>query len=169
MLRLYILRHAKSSWAEAGAKDFDRGLSERGAADLPNIATMMKQRGYLPLHIVCSPALRTRLTVHGIILAYQSPPVIDYVDRLYSGGPEAYINTLLRIEKAEPVMFVGHNPSVGELAAYLVGGGDPQALAQLEAKFPTGALAVVDFDIEMWRELAPRSGELVDFVIPREL
>jgi phosphohistidine phosphatase len=169
MLRLYILRHAKSSWAEAGAKDFDRGLSERGTADLPKIAAMMRQRGYLPPRILCSPALRTRLTVHGIVNAYQTPPVIDYVDRLYTGGAEAYINSLIRMETADPVMVVGHNPSVGELADNLVAHGDPEVLARLEEKFPTGALAVIDFDIASWQELAPNGGRLVEFVVPREL
>ena len=169
MLRLYILRHAKSSWAEAGAKDFDRGLSERGTADLPKIAAMMKQRGYLPPRILCSPALRARLTVHGIVNAYQNPPTIDYVSRLYSGGAEAYINSLIRMETAEPVMVVGHNPSVGELAGTLVASGDPSALAHLEEKFPTGALAVIDFDISNWQEMAPNAGRLIDFVLPREL
>ena len=39
----------------------------------------------------------------------------------------------------------------------------------LEEKFPTAALAVLDFDIERWRDIQPGEGELVDFVRPRDL
>ena len=39
----------------------------------------------------------------------------------------------------------------------------------LEEKFPTAALAVLDFDIARWRDLAPGEGKLVDFVRPRDL
>lgn len=169
MLRLYILRHAKSSWAQAGVKDFDRGLNSRGASDLPKIAAMMKERGYLPPQVYCSPALRTRLTMHGIILAYSDPPRIDYVDRLYSGAADAYVNCLMMHERPEPVMFVGHNPSVAEFAHMMIRSGDDAPMRALSEKFPTGAMAVIDFEMGAWSELGPNGGYLVDFVRPADL
>jgi phosphohistidine phosphatase len=39
----------------------------------------------------------------------------------------------------------------------------------LTAKFPTCALAVLDFEIEAWKAVAPGTGDLVDFVRPRDL
>ena len=39
----------------------------------------------------------------------------------------------------------------------------------LEEKFPTAALAVLDFDIAKWRDLRPGEGKLADFVRPKDL
>ena len=39
----------------------------------------------------------------------------------------------------------------------------------IEEKFPTSALAVLDFDVTRWRDIAPGEGALKDFVRPRDL
>ena len=39
MLRLFLLRHAKSSWSDPSLHDFDRPLNKRGLSDAPKIAT----------------------------------------------------------------------------------------------------------------------------------
>ena len=39
----------------------------------------------------------------------------------------------------------------------------------LDEKFPTAALAVLDFDADRWREIKPGEGKLVDFVRPKHL
>ena len=43
------------------------------------------------------------------------------------------------------------------------------ARARLTEKFPTGALAVIDFPVDDWRKLHPRSGRLDRLVVPRTL
>ena len=42
-------------------------------------------------------------------------------------------------------------------------------LQRLTQKFPTAALAVFDFEITSWRNLKPGSGQLVDYVRPKDL
>ena len=37
------------------------------------------------------------------------------------------------------------------------------------SKYPTAALAVIDFANDHWAEIAPAEGILVDFVIPADL
>ena len=39
----------------------------------------------------------------------------------------------------------------------------------MTAKYPTGALAVIDFDIEAWATIAPGDGRLETFLRPRDL
>ena len=39
----------------------------------------------------------------------------------------------------------------------------------LEEKFPTSALAILDFDVGRWRDVAQGAGKLVDFVRPKDL
>ncbi|MEM7463986.1 MAG: histidine phosphatase family protein [Pseudomonadota bacterium] len=168
-MRLYILRHAKSSWAETGAKDFDRGLNERGSSDLRKIAAELREREYLPPQVYCSPALRTRLTMHGIILAYDDAPNIDYVDKLYSGDTLSYVDCIRRHPERQDLMIVGHNPMCAEIALQLIGDGEPKHLQAVSNKYPTGALAVIDFDIDDWNAIATKSGYITDFMLPREL
>lgn len=165
-MRLYILRHAKSVVATPGMKDFDRGLGERGADQLRQLVPVMRERNYLPNQVYSSPALRTRLTMHGVILAYQNPPKIDYVDKLYSGDTLSYVDCVRRHGLAEDMMIIGHNPMCAELATQLIADGKADALQVISRKFPTGALAVVDFDISEWNEIGMKSGYLADFFLP---
>ena len=169
LLRLYILRHAKSSWATPGLKDFDRGLDERGTEDMPRIAEAMSRKNYLPPVVICSPALRTRMTLHGIMAAYENPPRVDYEETLYSDTPEAYWNAVRAVEEPVDVMIIGHNPMCEIMASEAAPRGDAQALALLRTKYPTGALAVIEFGEDNWSDVRPGRGRLLDFMIPREL
>ena len=70
-------------------------------------------------------------------------------------------------------MVVGHNPGLEDLATKLAR--EPVRRKErarrdvLEEKFPTAALAVLDFDIQKWRDIVPGEGKLVDFVRPKDL
>ena len=169
MLRLYLLRHAKSSWAEPGQADFDRSLSPRGADDVPKIAAAIRRKGYLPGHIYCSPTLRTRVTLHGIMSAFDNPPNVDYDENLYSGGVTAYFDCVHRHPAKDALMIIGHNPMCEDFSAALAKTGEPEAIARMSIKFPTGALAVFDLDASDWSKIERGCGHLVDFIVPREL
>lgn len=169
MVRLYILRHAKSSWATPGMRDYDRGLNERGADDLAAIAHAMRSRDLLAPHVLCSPAVRTRMTLHGVMSAYGVPPVVDYEEALYSGNVEDYWSLLRAQAGGEPRMIIGHNPMCAMLAEEAAQSGEPAMLAAMRGKFPTGCLAAIEFTATQWRQIAPAQGRLVEFVVPREL
>jgi phosphohistidine phosphatase len=70
---------------------------------------------------------------------------------------------------ARVLMLVGHNPGMQELAMRLVGYGDRYAFARLGQKYPTAAVAVLDFDSESWGEVTERSARLDRFVVPKDL
>jgi phosphohistidine phosphatase len=168
VLRLYILRHAKSSWAEPGKRDFDRGLNARGTGDLAAIARMLLDCGLAPAHVFCSPAVRTRLTLQGIV-AHGVPSVsTQFVDELYSGDIGNYVDCLKGHARAETVLFVGHNPMSHGFALEMTGDGEPEALRSLASKYPTGALAAIDFDISEWSQARRHGGRLAAFRYPKE-
>jgi phosphohistidine phosphatase len=104
--------------------------------------------------------------MHGIILGYENPPRIDYVDKLYSGDTLSYVDCIRRHALAEDIMIIGHNPMCAELAVQLIADGKPEASQVIFQKFPTGALAVVDFKISAWNEISVQSGYLADLVLP---
>ena len=66
-------------------------------------------------------------------------------------------------------MLVGHNPGMHELALALTGSGDAAAKKALEDNLPTSGLAIFDFAIDDWNEVAFRRGTLVRFISPKLL
>ncbi len=62
MKQLIIMRHGKSSWAEAGLSDFDRPLKSRGISDAGNVARELVKRKIFPDMIISSPAKRAKST-----------------------------------------------------------------------------------------------------------
>jgi phosphohistidine phosphatase len=66
----------------------------------------------------------------------------------------------------EQVLLVGHQPAIGAFAARLLRDAPEDADF---AKFPTGATAVIDFDVHAWQQVGWEGGRLADFVVPRTL
>jgi phosphohistidine phosphatase len=64
--RLYLLRHAKSSWKEAGLADHDRPLARRGRRAAKAIGRHLREQRVEPELVLCSTARRTRETLEGI-------------------------------------------------------------------------------------------------------
>ena len=58
MKTLYLIRHAKSDWANITLADIDRPLNTRGYTDAHKMSAMMKQKNIQPDAIVTSPAVR---------------------------------------------------------------------------------------------------------------
>ncbi len=168
-MRLYVLRHAKSSWANPGQADFDRPLNERGAKDLYKISAAMRDRKYQPAHIFCSAAARTRQTLAGILAGFTQQPEITYHEGMYHGGIGEYLGLIASRTDNEPVMIIGHNPTCEGLVMHMTAHGNAVALDALAMKFPTGALAVIDFEAESWEEATGQKGYLADFMVPRSL
>jgi phosphohistidine phosphatase len=66
-------------------------------------------------------------------------------------------------------MLVGHNPGLQDLVLNLAPAREAALVARVEAKFPTAAFATIDLAVDRWAEVAPGTGTLVDFVVPRDL
>lgn len=70
MKELLIVRHAKSSWANAFTSDFERPLNDRGHRDAPRMAEKMKARGLGIQAFLSSTANRALTTVVYFAEAY---------------------------------------------------------------------------------------------------
>lgn len=169
MLKLYLLRHAKSSWADTTG-DFERPLAERGRRAAPAMADMMRERGYVPELILVSPAKRTRETVEMVQPRLGPDIPIELDRRLYLASAGVILERLRQVrDDVASVMIVGHNPGLERLARELAATGDQANLARLRRKYPTAALAVIEFAVSQWRRLKPGNGRLTAFVTPRDL
>jgi phosphohistidine phosphatase len=174
MKRLYILRHAKAAPAGPGEDDHARALTLRGIADAEAMAHYLRKTGALPDRVMVSTAARTLQTADLVLRELEAPPRPDCRDTLYL-APAGRILDLIQAAppRAEAVMVIGHNPGLEELAAFLarepVRRKERERRGVLEEKFPTCALAVLDFELDRWRDIQPGEGKLADFVRPRDL
>ncbi len=164
-LRLILIRHAKSSWSDPFADDHARVLNKRGQASAKAIGTWMAQNGYRPDVILCSDAARTRETA-GLILPELSPePALRLSQMLYHAAPDTILDQLHRQEE-QTVGVIGHNPGIGMLANALAAAAPDH---HRFSDYPTCATTIMDFDADHWAVVAPRSGRVVDFIVPRDL
>lgn len=169
MLRLYIMRHAKSSWAIPGARDFDRELNDRGLQDLAKLSQVIKKEGYFPDKILCSSATRTHQTLDAVMDAFENKPEIVFTERLYSSGLSEYIDLINDNSDIKSLMIIGHNPMCGSLATSLSGTGKADELEKIAYKYPTAALSIIDFDTKNWPDVAKGSGILQKSIFPSEI
>jgi phosphohistidine phosphatase len=98
-------------------------------------------------------------------------PQVELLDELYGAEPAQLLQIIRMAEATDParLMLIGHNPGMHELALMLAGSGDASAKKALEDNLPTAGLAILDFAIDDWSEVAFRRGKLVRFTSPKLL
>ena len=170
MRRLMLLRHAKSDWSTPGQRDQDRPLNARGREAAPKMGAYMVRHALNPDLIIASPAKRVTETLDLVLAAFDRRPKLRSEAAVYEAGPNALLDVVKQTPPAvHSLLLVGHNPGLGELAALLIASGEVEARQRLIEKFPTAALAVIDFALDDWGKLHPRAGRLDRFVVPRAL
>jgi phosphohistidine phosphatase len=163
--RLYLLRHAKSSWDDPRLDDHDRPLAPRGRRASAVIAEHLRQERIAPALVLCSSARRTRETLERLMPLDRAEVRIE--GELYGASPKDLLQRLREVpDEVDSVMLIGHQPAIQELALQLAAEGSE--LERLKAKFPTAALATLDFPGE-WSGLGRGSAELVAYVKPKQL
>lgn len=172
MKRLFLLRHGKAQPADGSTEDFDRTLLLSGMQDVAAIARYLRRNEHKLDLILSSSAARTAQTAELVLQELESD--IEYRDNLYL----AELPKLLAAVRGAPaaaghLMLVGHNPGLENLATLLarepVRRKERARHEALEEKFPTSALAILDFDVGRWRDVEKSAGKLVDFVRPKDL
>ena len=171
MKTVLLMRHAKSAWDDPSLSDFDRPLAARGRQAAPDMAAYIRHVGLTPDRVICSAALRAleTWTLMAPLFDDDIPLTID--DALFHAGPPGLLDALQAAPgDAGNVLLIAHSPGMESLAASLSGpDSDREASARLRAKFPTAALAVIEFDLGDWRDLGKNGGRLTRFVTPKEL
>jgi phosphohistidine phosphatase len=169
MRRLFLVRHAKAE-PHVGRGDYERRLTDRGRADARRVAKALAARRTLPDFLIHSGAARAKETAEIFAAAWRHKVELQEDVGLY----DASLATLLDHTRAladarEHVGLVGHNPGLGELAAALVGSGAEPERRRLAVKYPTGAVAVLDFSIRRWADVERSSAMLALYLTPAEL
>jgi phosphohistidine phosphatase len=170
MKTLYLLRHAKSSWKEDVPEDFDRPLNKRGRAAATAVGRYLAEQRVAPSQVLCSSAKRTRETLERMQEGMGAALPARFEKGIYLAEAPTLLRRLKRLnDSLASAMLIGHNPGLERLALMLAADSDEILRRQLAAKFPTGALAVLDADIGRWADLAPGCAALTAFVRARDL
>lgn len=170
MRSLTLLRHAKSSWDDDSLDDFHRPLNDRGRRSAAAMGRHLKARGAKFGLILASPAQRVVETLDGLAEGGWKAKSVKFDPAIY----HASTNDLLELVRSTPndiqrLMLVGHNPVLGLLALQLTEEDVGGLRASVSQKYPTGALAEIELDVERWDEVGPQCGRLTDFTVPRSL
>ena len=103
-----------------------------------------------------------------MLTALQAPVQLDFRAELYLADPKTIIDVVRGApDEISTLLVIGHNPGM-QLAALKLSSGDPAGRRdEIEDKFPTAALAVIEFDVKTWA--SAKAGDLVAFDSPKAL
>jgi phosphohistidine phosphatase len=174
MRRLQLLRHAKTEADAPSGRDQDRRLDNRGRNDSAEIGGWIALHPPFPGLVLVSHAIRAQQTWE---IAWEAmkervpEPVVELIPELYGADVAQLLAVIRDASSTDPqrLMIVGHNPGLHELAISLAGSGDAAGRRALADNLPTSGLAILDFDIDDWADVALRRGRLVQFVSPKLL
>lgn len=134
------------------------------------MGNFMRRKKLVPDLVLCSSAVRARQTWEAVSEKLASQGEVRQLRSLYLATPSRFLQTLRRApSEAKTVLMIGHNPGMENFALRLCGSGPEADLDQMDAKFPTAALAEISFDVEDWTEVREGDGVLVRFVRPKDL
>jgi phosphohistidine phosphatase len=161
MKTLLLIRHAKSSWEQAGQSDIDRPLNDRGKKDAPEMAKRLKEKGIRIDRFISSPAKRARATAKYFAKEYDvKKDDIRLVEELYMASPAAFAEAIAMLDNDhDTVALFAHNPGISEFAATLT-----------EVKvddMPTCAVFAVQVDTGSWSDFNQAEKKFLFFDYPK--
>lgn len=162
MKRLYLIRHAKSSWKDKSLDDFDRPLNKRGKRDAPVMGKQLKQQQVMPDVIISSPARRALKTAKIIAREIDFPEKQIITDHsVYMADEQQLLTVIQNIDDSfQTAMLFGHNPGFTLFANTL-------SDYQID-NIPTCGVFCVDFEVASWKEVAAQRGAFQFFDYPRK-
>ena len=161
MKTLLLIRHAKSSWDDAGLSDFDRPLSDRGKKDAPRMAERLHERNIKIDAFVSSPAKRAKKTAEQFAKQYKKDDEdIIFRTELYMAGDDAFNAVVEKLEdKYDCVAIFSHNPGITDFANILTD-------ARID-NIPTSGIFAVSIDTKKWNKFREAKKKFLFFDYPK--
>lgn len=162
MKDLLLIRHAKSSWSNAGLKDYDRPLNERGLLAATEMGKRLVSFKINPDCILSSPAKRAISTAELIAREYQNNIKIIEEPKLYHASTSLLLQVVNQVSNDyNRVFLVGHNPGLTDFAEYLSN--------QHFGNLPTAAVVGIRFEFDDWSLISGSTGEIILYDFPKNL
>ncbi len=161
MLTLYLLRHAKSSWADESMRDFERPLANRGREACASIGEFIKEKGIDFDLILVSTAVRTRETIELVKERANFNGEVRFDERIYEATMSQLLEVISQVDDdRESVLLVGHNPGIEDLLALLTGE---------HVHVTTATFAKINIKAPTWSANLANNGTLDWIVHPKDL
>lgn len=160
MKKLYLVRHAKSSWKTEGLSDMDRPLKGSGVRDAYSTAEWLQDQGDIPNLIVSSPATRALHTAlifgKNLGIAYND---IVIKEEIYHANTKTIFNIIRGLhDQYESVMLFGHNPTLTDFVN--------KCINHRIDNVPTTGVACLNFAVDSWSAI-DKKAELLFFDYPK--
>lgn len=159
MKTLLLMRHAKSDWEANYERDHERPLNDRGVRSARAMGGVISRDDLTPDLVVTSTAVRARTTAELAAEAGGWSCEVRLDQRLYSSGADGVVQVAGESPPVDTLMLVGHQPTWSILVSVLSGG---------RVDMKTATVAVIDFEIEAWAELASTQGSLQRVIHARD-
>lgn len=157
--KLFLLRHAKSSWNNLELDDHERELSERGVYSCQVMSTYIsKKLKFKDISIFSSNSKRTQETCKKI---FKNSIKINYKRELYTFNFDDLIEWIKKFKTNKNLMIVGHNPALIDLINYIT--------KSYIGKFPTCALCEINIYINSWSEIKKNSADIKELQFVKKL
>ena len=157
--KLFLLRHAKSSWKNLELDDHERPLSERGIFSCQVMAThIFKKLNFKDISIFSSNSKRTQETCKKI---FKNSIKVNFESELYTFNFNDLIKWIKKIKINKNLMIVGHNPALIDLINYVA--------KDKIIKFPTCAFCEINLYINSWSEINKNTGEIKELQLVKRL
>lgn len=161
MKTLILIRHAKSSWGEAGVLDSERPLNDRGKKDAPEMAKRLKKKDLKIDAIVSSPAKRARKTAKYFAEEFKiDKDEIIIEEDLYGADIPGFRKVVEGLkDKYDMVALFSHNPGITDYANIL-------ANVSIDT-MPTCSVFAVQSNVNSWQEFNLGEKSFLFFDYPR--
>ncbi|PWL27320.1 MAG: hypothetical protein DCO96_11270 [Fluviicola sp. XM-24bin1] len=146
MLRLHLLRHAKTEQFSPTGKDFDRYLMKKGLRQRDDLKQFFQTIPNIE-HVWCSSAKRTRET-HAVL---EGLPNAQFFDELYLCSHKTMQDMLWNTEAEGDILIIGHNFGISDLVNYF---------CDSDIELRTGQYACISFDCDSWKETSRGTGTI---------
>lgn len=164
---VYLLRHAEAAPAASPTGDHDRPLVPSGIDACNRMQRYFSKADVHPDLVLCSTARRARQTLDAVTPGFGGRTAVRHLRDIYLADSAGL---LLRLRQTQPgverLMVVGHNPGLRSLAVHLATRRNEPISVQPDEKFPSAALAILEFRGASWEELDEGSCELHSMVAP---
>lgn len=160
MKTLYLIRHAKSDWANITLADIDRPLNTRGYTDAHTMSELAKSKKMVPDEIITSPAIRAITTA--LIFARNcnfNASRIRIEPLLYHSNTQNYLDIISETNSKTEVLFLfAHNPVISDCANSL--------LKTKMDEMPTCGIVGITSNCDDWETFVNADCKLILFDFP---
>jgi len=162
MKKLFLIRHAKSSWDNASAKDFDRPLNERGMRDAAQMSHRLQKKINDIDVFFSSPALRALSTAEKFVAAFKKDPAQIIAEQQLYLAPASFFEQLINnIDNSfYAAAIFAHNPGITDFANTLT------SVIRTD-NIPTCGIFAVQAAVDNWKKFSTAKKELLFYDYPK--